>query len=156
MLDVMGHFRMPAMQPRIGCVAPQRPRPGRHFSHAIAVYEAEPYWVPELQRRLSGEGVAVQLCSRISDAVAAHPDVTVVRWSGSDRSVSDPLGLMSIREGATAFIVGLPESMIDAEWVLRDLGATAVLEETCGGERLAAICRRILHANRHETFELAE
>jgi hypothetical protein len=70
-----------------------------------------------------------------------HPqaDLIVVHCRGDN---GDLTRLGWNRLSAAMIVLVVPESALDLEWTLRDLGADAVLEDTCGGKRLADVCRR--------------
>jgi hypothetical protein len=69
----------------------------------------------------------------------------VIVWNGGDPAIPGILPQLRSTSPQTPIVVVLPERLFAAEWVLLDLGATIVLEDTCGGERLAAVVR---HATR--------
>jgi hypothetical protein len=113
----------------------------------ILVLEDEPYWLPELQRQFLGEAVTVEAVK--ADELTDRDDAVVV-------AMAETL----LRQGARAFFatapdaVGTPLVAITSartrnwEWLLRELGAVSVVDEFCGGRRLATLCRRLM-ANRN-------
>lgn len=74
-------------------------------------------------------------------------EAVVIVWDGDDRAVPAMIRQFRSTSPQTPIVVVLPERLFAAEWALLDLGATIVLENTCGGERLAAVVR---HATRRQ------
>ena len=72
-------------------------------------------------------------------------EAVVIVWNGDDPAVPAMIRQLRSTSPQTPIVVVLPERLFAAEWALLDLGATIVLEDTCGGERLAAVVR---HATR--------
>lgn len=130
-------------------MTPQLPNPGRQNSRTIAVIEEQPYWVPELQRQLAAERVAVH-SRRLPADFESLPRADLVVLQGRSEDLDWPrwIGVVRDQLAGIPLVVLIPESMRKAEWLLRDLGAAAILEETCGGIRLAEVCRRLLRAPR--------
>ena len=121
----------------------------------VIVVENRPRWVPELQRRFLGTSVHVRACRSVGDGGRAAAgeaaggvlvfDLAVspgelLHWLGGRNRKLQSIPVLAYAPGATA----------ELEWVLRDLGAAAVLPETTTSEELAAVCRKHLpDARRH-------
>jgi hypothetical protein len=104
--------------------------------------EHEPFLVPELQRQFAAEPVAVHSHrSTVDIRSASKVDLLVIRCRGGDDDLAC-LCMARNEQPEIVIVLVVPESALDLEWALRDLGADAVLEDTCGGARLADICRR--------------
>lgn len=87
----------------------------------------------------------VRGCRLVRELAGEECEAVVIVWDGDDPAV--PAMIRQLRSGgsSTPVIVILPARLFAVEWALLDLGATIVLEDTCGGERLAAVVR---HATR--------
>jgi DNA-binding response OmpR family regulator len=114
-------------------------------SAAVLVYEREPYWTPELQRRLADEPVVVRSCGRLSDL-----DVLP---AGFDHSVvildltADPAGCLAwlARRRANAPVVALgPSELAELEATFRSVGVTSFQTGAVANGDLARLCRRWL------------
>lgn len=107
--------------------------------------EAAPLWTPELQRRLRSGDVAVKGCRSVADLFESGSlAAAVLAWDGVDPEV--PQAVHRLRGWAPdmAIVAVVPRRHIETEWCLLDLGATIVLEDSCGGVRLVKVVRRAL------------
>jgi hypothetical protein len=111
----------------------------------IAVFEHRPRWAPELERRFDDDRtVTVRACRRTRDLAALLADgergVVVLDVSADPAACLDHLGRRPL--AAIPTVVILTRGTRDLEWSLRELGATAVLDEFAPGHVLADACRR--------------
>ena len=116
-------------------------------SAAVLVFERDPYWAPELQRRFHDTAVTVRPCRRLSDLDAVREEfgeaVLILDFS------ADAMGCLAWLARRLAkdplVVLGSPESA-DLESTLRSLGVTSFQSELIGGADLARLCRRLLQA----------
>lgn len=117
----------------------------------IIVFELQPRWEPELQRRFQGQSIRVRGCrswKELSELVTPQsanavlidlPDdmAECLQWMGRlvARPKHPPVVVLCSREAA------------DLEWTLRDVGVREVLIEETSGERLVRTCRRLLSSS---------
>lgn len=116
---------------------------------AIVVYEAKPYWGPELQRQFQGTGVAVRECRSVRDLIPA-----IVELERALLIIDLTAGLAECLEWLAAEFAQDPREIPlialgsaethELEWILRESGVAVYLPELTGGEALARICRRQL------------
>ena len=113
----------------------------------LIIFEAEPYWQPELQRRFLPESVEVGACRTVGDLearvnVAPFDGVVLdlaadvggsLRWLSRLGERGDPLPTVVVAAAEHAAW----------EWHIRELGATAFVDEFIGGHRMAAVCRKM-------------
>ncbi len=113
----------------------------------LIIFEAEPYWQPELQRRFLRESVEVAACRSIGDLeirVSTGPFDGVVLDLAADVSGSlHWLSRLGDRGGTVSVIVVAAADHAEWEWPIRELGATAFVDEFTGGSRMAAVCRKV-------------
>ncbi|WP_397568267.1 hypothetical protein [Schlesneria sp. T3-172] len=121
----------------------------KYLETAIIVFEAQPYWGPELQRQFQNTGVTVRECRSVRDLIPSISDV--------ERA----LVILELSAGLADCLTWLAEDFANypretqlialgsaetggLEWLLREAGVTVYLPELVGGESLARICRRQL------------
>jgi hypothetical protein len=117
---------------------------------SIAVFEHQPRWAPELERRFDDDrDVTVGACRRTRDLAAllaeAERGVIVLDVTADPAACLDHLSRTP--HGSTPIVAILTRQTHDLEWSLRELGATAVLDEFEPGHVVADACRRTWHAN---------
>ena len=111
----------------------------------IHVCEPSPFWTPELQRQLTRDGVAVRPFAGSEDVIEQTVACVIVFDDGCPSAVpAELLRRLRDRRPETGRVVIVPENWYSVTWALWDIGATSILEATCGGERLAAVCRHML------------
>lgn len=130
---------------------PSTPSPERKPSRTLLVCEPSPFWTPELQRRLRAEDLRIRGCQSARDVADEACEAVVMAWHGDDPAVPGKIRQLRSTSPCTPIIVVVPERLMAAEWAIFDLGATVVMEETCGGERLAAVVGRALGPTRHQS-----
>lgn len=116
----------------------------------ISVFEARPYWGPELQRQFENSTTTIRECRSLSDLIPST--------QGFDAALI-VIDLESDLENALAWFIenwreslhtcpliacGSP-SVSDLEWILRETGVTAFLPEVLSGDAFARLCRRHLN-----------
>jgi len=115
---------------------------------AIAVFEREPYWAPELTRQFADGRILVRSCTRLSDV-----DRVLAEWPRSlcvmefETAPAAILGWLATRaNGATArpVLIFAEQGAARLEWTLREAGATSFRSELISSRELAAHCRRLL------------
>ncbi len=114
------------------------------------MFEASPFWEPELQRQFPDGDVRVRGCRSIEDlkSVIAHsaaPPVVVLYLGQEPSAGLHWLGRIPMATVRPVVIVVVPEQHRSLEWHLCELGALVVVDEFVGGRRLARLC---LHALR--------
>ena len=113
---------------------------------AIAVYERQPFWEPELRRQFAEGDVAVRGCRTVSDLAhltSGNPHlVAVVNLEDGTADLLRWLsqGLTRGRLVPTIAVAG-PKAMT-FQWHAREAGAVAVIESDMGGRQLARLCRQ--------------
>jgi len=115
---------------------------------AIAVFEREPYWAPELQRQL-GDRVYVRPCTQLADVDAVERDwprcLAVIDLQAAPTAVLTWCAQRLHRHRSTPVLLFGSPSTADLEWTVRELGATSFRRDLISGRGLAAHCRRLLH-----------
>ena len=114
---------------------------------AVAVLEREPYWSPELQRQLGGDGIYVRTCGGTDDV-----DRVFSEWPRSlavielDVAPAAILAWLAKRSGRAAQPLLVFSSAVtnELEWTVRELGATSFRRDLVAGRELAMQCRRLL------------
>lgn len=66
-------------------------------------------------------------------------------WDGEDPEIPAIILQLRTKQPEVPIIVVIQERHFAAAWSLLDIGATLVLEDTCGGERLTAAVRRAIN-----------
>jgi hypothetical protein len=114
-------------------------------SAAIAVFEREPYWAPELSRQFADGSVLVRTCTRLDDV-----DAMLVEWPRSlcviefEAAPTAILNWFAARADSKPALVFAVRSAAPLEWILREAGATSFRSELVSGRALAMQCRRLL------------
>lgn len=115
----------------------------------IAVYEALPYWGPELQRQFPQSSVAVRECRSLADLLPSiegfAKSVLLIDLASGLEACLAWFASSALQRPASCSIIacGSPETA-ELEWVLRDAGATAFLPDVIPGITLSKLCRRQL------------
>ncbi len=113
----------------------------------LIIFEAEPYWQPELQRRFLSENVEIGACRSIGDlkarVIAAPFDGVVLDLAADAGGSLRWLSWLDERGGKLPTIVVAAAEHADWEWSVREAGATAFVNEFIGGHQMAAVCRKI-------------
>lgn len=113
----------------------------------LLVFEARPCWQPELQRRLLEEGVEVGACRSIRDLgerlVRDAVDGVILDLAGD---VIGALRWLARRDDDAVqppVLVVAASNLSCLEWRVRELGATAFVEDQISAARVAAVCRKL-------------
>jgi len=118
----------------------------------VFVFERTAYWTPELQRQFANEMIRVRQCvwgQDLQELVLAAFQANVpqvVVWDTTDSAAQclQFLANKQKRQLEVPVLVFATAEAAELEWVLRDAGATDVFVEIVTGEKLAALCRRLL------------
>lgn len=116
----------------------------------IAVFEQRPWWAPELQRHFRNEPVSVRGCQSAAEAFQA--DVAVLHFDAAPAAVLQGLASLAAAGTDPGVIVVAGSGRSDLEWMLRELGADAFVDEQINGADLARLCRRLLERVREQTW----
>jgi DNA-binding response OmpR family regulator len=112
----------------------------------LLVFERRPRWVPELERQFQGQDVRVRGCRSVKDVLdrhAASPQGLVILDLEADvEGCLVGLSRLMVRSPSPTILVVASASSRDLEWTVRELGATAFLEEPIPGDDMAEWCRR--------------
>ncbi len=81
---------------------------------------------------------------RIEDLIDARPDVTIIVASGDGATAAQSLGDLRRRWRGTFAVVIVTGELLAAEWRMRELGASAVLQDDVGADAVTEVCRRAL------------
>lgn len=118
-------------------------------SAAIAVFEREPYWAPELQRQF-GADVAVRTFSRLeslAEWLAGWPaGMALVELDADPAAVLNWLGRSVNHPSARPVLVMGSSWTAPLEPLVRELGAVAFHPHVVPGRLLARQCRAIFSA----------
>lgn len=114
----------------------------------VAVFERRPHWGPELQRQLATQNILVQECRSLSDVestLASFSSRTVLL----DLDAAPADCLMWLRERPRSLftapvVVCASRDLSDLEWLMRDAGAIAFVNDEVSGRDLARLCLRQL------------
>jgi hypothetical protein len=114
----------------------------------ISIFEKLPHWGPELKRQFASESVLVRECRSIHDLL---PTAQQFRQSVAilvvDAAPEDCLNWMSTQvqsDWNLCVVTIASKEFAELEWVLREAGVTAFVDDEIAGHRLASLCRRLL------------
>lgn len=120
------------------------------------VFEARPYWQPELQRRFVDENVEVSGCRSLRDLDKRlrreRTDVVVLDLAADVGGSLRWLARHDERYGPVPVIVVAGDEQLSLEWSVREQGATAFVSEFIGGRRMAAVCRKAWNRSSEHTW----
>jgi DNA-binding NtrC family response regulator len=112
----------------------------------LLIFERRPRWVPELERQFFGQDVRVRGCRSLKDVLerlASPADcVVVLDLEAAPAECLQTLGRLMTRSPSPTILVLASEAYRELEWPIRELGATAFLEEPVPGDEMAEWCRR--------------
>ena len=111
----------------------------------ILVFEAQPYWLPELQRRFAGEDQRVRGCSTSRDllADADHAGLIVLVLDQQEAGCLEVLGKLATTGQSPPVICLASEQITDLRWPAFELGATVFLDRLTPSDELLHLCRRL-------------
>lgn len=116
-----------------------------------AIFEGERRWEPELQRQFpadsGGRSIRIRACRRIREIPALLADaqsrVILLDMDAAPADCLQYLGRHVGRGDHPPTIVVVSAETAGLEWLLRELGAMAVVPRTTSGEEMAKLCRRL-------------
>jgi DNA-binding NtrC family response regulator len=110
------------------------------------IFERRPRWVPELERQFQGQNVRVRGCRSVKDLFQrfrSSPKCLVVLDLEADlKGCLTALAQLMARSPTPTILVVGSGKYRNLEWAVRELGATAFLEEPLPGDQMAEWCLR--------------
>jgi len=118
------------------------------FAPGVLVFEREPRWAPLIRLQLADQRVLVRPCRTAGDVLPLAlrmPGAVVVAdlaaGAGAVLHLAERLLLSRARVHLVAVVAAESTGL---EWILRELGALAVLDQLEAPARLAGQCLRVL------------
>jgi DNA-binding NtrC family response regulator len=112
----------------------------------LLIFERRPRWVPELERQFLGQNVRVRGCRSVKDLwdrFHSSPKCLVILDLDSDlEGCLNTLPQLIAHSPSPTILVTASENYRNLEWTVRELGATAILEEPLPGDHMAEWCLR--------------
>jgi DNA-binding NtrC family response regulator len=112
----------------------------------LLIFERRPRWVPELERQFLGQDVRVRGCRSLKDVLehcnASANCVVILDLEAAPEEVLKTLARLMARSPSRTILIVASAAFRELEWPLRELGATAFLEEPIPGDEMAECCRR--------------
>jgi hypothetical protein len=125
----------------------RRCRNENRIAVSVIVLESRPRWVPELRRRLIKPPISVRACRSLIDARESArgsvlPCLLLIDLSVTPEACVTWMGQRTREERRHAVVAIAPSTVADLEWILRDLGASAVLSDASTADEVARVCQR--------------
>lgn len=115
---------------------------------AIVVFEAQPYWGPELLRQFQHTEIAIRECRKVDDLLPAANQLAlgllVVDLSSGLKDCLHWFNDVSCNRQRWPIIACGSNHTADLEWALRDAGVSAYLPDIVTGTEMAHLCRKLL------------
>ncbi len=116
-----------------------------------AIFERDRRWEPELQRQFPGDSgghpIRIRACRRIRDLPELLTEnstrIVLLDIDAAPADCLQYLGRQVGRSDQPPVIVVVSAETAGLEWLLRELGAIAVVPRTTSGEEMAKLCRRL-------------
>jgi hypothetical protein len=121
-----------------------------HPLASVVVFEKQPYWGPELQRRFADTSIVVRECRSLRDLLPATRDVaSSVILLDMDAAPAECLTWLSQTgfHASPPVLIVASTNLADLEWPLRESRAVAFLHDEISGTHLAQLCLRQLRVN---------
>lgn len=116
------------------------------FTPTLLIFERRPRWVPELERQFFGQDVRVRGCSSLQNLQEllnqSAGGVAILELDAAPAECLRTLARLMTRSPSPTILVVASSAYRELEWSVRELGATAFLEEPIAGDEMAAWCRR--------------
>ena len=112
----------------------------------LLIFERRPRWVPELERQFLGQDVRVRGCRSVKDVLKHCTPlancVVILDLAAQPEDCLKTLERLMARSPSPTILVVASAMDRELEWPVRELGATAFLEEPIPGDEMAEWCRR--------------
>lgn len=112
----------------------------------LLIFERRPRWVPELERQFLGQNVRVRGCRSIKDLLdrfhSSPKCLVILDLEADPDGCLDALARLMAHSLSPTILVVASERYRELEWAIRELGATAFLEEPLPGDEMAECCLR--------------
>lgn len=112
----------------------------------LLIFERRPRWVPELERQFLGQNVRVRGCRSVKDLwdrfTTSSKCLLILDLDFDPEGCLITLARLMARSPSPTILVVASEMHRNLEWTIRELGATAFLEEPIPGDEMAERCRR--------------
>jgi DNA-binding NtrC family response regulator len=112
----------------------------------LLIFERRPRWVPEMERQFLGQNVRVRGCRSVKDLLdrfhSSPKCLAILDLEADPEGCLNSLARLMAHSPLPTILVVASERYRDLEWPVRELGATAFLEEPLTGDKMAEWCLR--------------
>jgi len=119
---------------------------GSPAESTVVVFEKRPRWTPELQRQFLGQEVHVRMCRSLADIEqildVIPSSVVIVELDAAEDRLLPFLARLLGRVPSVVVIAVVSPRLANLEWLVREFGVIACINNSTTGGELAKLCNR--------------